>query len=76
MDNLTVALIIATFALLTSTFYFAVKRKVEIKEIVIPEIDPELENGLAEYEYTLRSIAYDAKTIKAARQLATDALKE
>ncbi len=74
MDQLTAALIVATFALLISTFYFAIRKNIEIREI--PTIDPEIENDLAKCKHTLRSIAYAAKTIKEARKLAEDALPE
>lgn len=40
----------------------------------VTEIDPMLESQLAGYEHTLRSIAYNAKTIKEARKLADDAI--
>ena len=69
-------LILATTTLIffITTLYFSFKRKVIIKKETVTEIDPELENELAGYEHTLRSIAYDAKSIKEARKLADDAI--
>lgn len=72
--DLTIVLAILVVILFSTTLIFAFNKKV-ITEI-ITEIDPELENKLAGYEHTLRSIAYDTKTIKTARKLADDILDE
>ena len=72
--ELTTYFILTTVLFLVMTLYFAFHRRVEIEEKIVTEIDPELENQLAGYEHTLRSIAYTAKTIKEARKLADDAI--
>jgi hypothetical protein len=74
--ELTVILAITTVIFLVTSLYFAFNRKVVIKKKTVIEIDPELENKIAGYEHTLRSIAYDTKTIKAAKKLADDILEE
>ena len=70
------ALICANIIFIIFSFYFYFNRKVVVEKRTITEIDPELESQLVGYEHTLRSIAYNAKTIKEARKLADDALGE
>lgn len=68
------ALICSNIIFIIFSFYFYFNRKVFMDIETVTEIDPMLESQLAGYEHTLRSIAYNAKTIKEARKLADDAI--
>lgn len=62
--------------LFISNLYFIFHKKIIVEEKIVQEIDPEIESKAAGYKQTLKSIAYDAKTIKAARILAEEILQE
>jgi hypothetical protein len=68
------ALVCSNIIFIIFSFYFYFNRKVVVEKKTVTEIDPMLESQLAGYEHTLRSIAYSAKTIKEARQLADDVI--